>query len=93
MTRPQRRRQDREIRSTDRAISSRRELPMTAPSPDDRTQARRESDERLASEAPLAPRAAQTGEVTMPLEAALRSLASHLDGEDADRPRSEEDRP
>jgi hypothetical protein len=64
---------------------------MTDPSPDTRTPARRESDERIASEAPLPPRAAQPGEVTMPLEAALRSLAGRLDGEGADRPRSEEE--
>lgn len=64
---------------------------MKHPSADDRTQARRESDERIVSEAPLPTRAAQPGEVTMPLEAALRSLAGHMDGEGTDRPRSEEE--
>ena len=45
---------------------------MTQLSPDDRTQARRESDERIASEPRLPPLAVAPGQMAVPLETFIR---------------------
>lgn len=45
---------------------------MTQLSPDDRSQARRESDERIASEPPLPPLAVAPGQMAVPLETFIR---------------------
>ena len=48
---------------------------MTQLSPDDRTQARRESDERIASEPRLPPLAVAPGQMAVPLETFTRRRA------------------
>jgi hypothetical protein len=50
---------------------------MIRPQPDDRSDSQRESDERIASEAPLPPLAVPPGTVPLPLEAILRGRSGH----------------
>ena len=48
---------------------------MIQPSPDDRSQARRESDERIAAEPRLPPLAVAPGQMAVPLETFIRRRA------------------
>ncbi len=48
---------------------------MIQPSPDDRPRARRESDERIASEPRLPPPAVAPGQMAVPLEKFIRRRA------------------
>jgi hypothetical protein len=50
---------------------------MIRPKPDDRSDAQREIDERIASEAPLSPPEITPGTVPLPLEAVLRGRSGH----------------
>lgn len=50
---------------------------MIRPKPNDRSDAQREIDERIASEAPLPPPEITPGTVPLPLEAILRGRSGH----------------